>query len=206
MWKPLKITFYGHGTRCCMPTSKSGGAGNSLLDESDNITVTDRLTVALSKQTQIFQILSIPRTVDTGGMIAELQELRSSTRNDARLRLIGGEIAALESLAAEGQEPLIVIKIWQNAAPNADRALLERASSLAAALSDNQIFASVMDDSEILHLCMIYAELGVWQEQEASPRGQISLTSPGASGSSPGRSRRILPTLSSWSRSPLWAG
>lgn len=151
---------------------KVRGQDNSLLDESDNITVTDRLTVALSKQTQIFQILSIPRTVDTGGMIAELQELRSSTRNDARLRLIGGEIAALESLAAEGaKEPLIVIKIWQGAAPNADRALLERASSLAAALSDNQIFASVMDDSEILHLCMIYAELGVWQEQEASPAG-----------------------------------
>ena len=151
---------------------KVRGQDNSLLDESDNITVTDRLTVALSKQTQIFQILSIPRTVDTGGMIAELQELRSSTRNDARLRLIGGEIAALESLAAEGaKEPLIVIKIWQSAAPNADRALLERASSLAAALSDNQIFASVMDDSEILHLCMIYAELGVWQEQEASPAG-----------------------------------
>lgn len=143
------------------------GQDNSLLGESENQRVTERLTIELSKETENFQILSVPRTVDTQGMIQELKELRQNTRNDARLRLISGEIAALEDMAADGaKEPLIIIKIWKPAAPNADRALLERAALLATRLTDNQIFASIMEDKEILHLCSIFAELGIWQEFE----------------------------------------
>lgn len=143
------------------------GQDNSLLGEDENRRVTERLTIELSKETENLQILSVPRTVDTQGMIRELKELRLHTRNDARLKLISGEISALEDMATDGaKEPHIVIKIWKTAAPNADRSLLERATMLASRLTDNQIFASVMDDKQILHLCSIYAELGIWQEFE----------------------------------------
>lgn len=141
------------------------GQDNSLLGDRDNEQITDQLTVTLSKQTENLQIISIPRTVDTAGMIQELKALRQDTRVDARLRLIGGEIAALEEMAADGaKEPLIIIKIWKAAAPNADRVLLDRAALLASQLTDNKIYATVMDDQEILHLCTIYAELGIWQD------------------------------------------
>lgn len=143
------------------------GQDNSLLGETENESVTDRMTVDLSKETEPFQIISIPRTVDTQGMIQELKDMRAETRSDARLRLISGEIAALENMAEDGvKEPMIIFKIWKAAAPNADRVLLDRAALLASRLTDNRIFASVMEDSEILHLCSIYAELGIWQEFE----------------------------------------
>lgn len=143
------------------------GQDNSLLGDSENQRLTEQLTIALSRETETFQIISIPRTVDTQGMIQELKEMRNETKADARLRLISGEISALEELASDGaKEPFIILKIWKPAAPNADHVLLDRAAMLAAQLTDNKIYATVMEDEEILHLCTIYAELGIWQEDE----------------------------------------
>lgn len=140
------------------------GKDNSLLTREEHHRITDQLTQDLADQKEPYQYISIPRTVDTGGMIRELKELRSGTDNDARLRLLGGEIAALERMAESGtKEPLLFLKIWRDAAPNADRELLERAAVLVDRLSNNHITAHIMDDEEILHLCRIYAELGVWQ-------------------------------------------
>lgn len=140
------------------------GRDNSLLSETDNEKVTEVLTMALSEQTEAMQILSIPRTVDTRGMIRELSALRSSTDNDIRLKLLSGEINALEELAEEGaKEPLIILKIWLPAQRDADRKLLERATLLKNKLEENQIAAKLLNDREILHLCTIYAELGIWQ-------------------------------------------
>lgn len=144
------------------------GRDNSLLSEEDNEKVTERLTVVLSEQTEPWQILSVPRTVDTRGMIRELDGMRKETRSDTRLKLLSGEISALEELTEEGaKEPLILLKIWSDAARDADRKLLERAAVLTSKLEDNQISARIMGDEDILHLCMIYAELGVWQPSDA---------------------------------------
>ena len=143
------------------------GQDNCLLGESEHNSITERLTIELSKEMDTFQILSIPRTVDTQGMIQELKLLRLQTKNDARLRLLTGEIAALEEMAADGaKEPLILLKIWKAAAPGADKLLMERAALLANRLTDNQVSASILDDKDILHLCSIYAELGIWQEAD----------------------------------------
>lgn len=140
------------------------GRDNSLLTLEEHQRVTAQLTQALADQKEPYQYLSIPRTADTGGMIQELKELRSQTDNDARLRLLGGEIGALEQMAENGtKEPLLFLKIWRDAAPNADRELLERAAVLVDRLSNHHITAHLMGDEEILHLCRIYAELGVWQ-------------------------------------------
>lgn len=143
------------------------GHDNSLLGDTEHNAVTEQLTVALSEETEALQILSVPRTVDTEGMITELKELRNSTDSDARLKLIDGEISALEELAEDGaKEPLILLKIWKTAVPNADRALLDRAALLMERLSNNQISSVLLHDNQILRLCSIYAELGIWQEAD----------------------------------------
>ena len=145
------------------------GRDNSLLDDTDNENVTAQFTRAFSREKQPFQLLSIPRTVDTQGMIRSLQEMQLDTDNDSRLRLLGGEIAALKKLADEGaKEPLLLLKIWVRAVPGADKALMERAANLCRNLADNQISASILDDKQILHLCTFYAELGIWQVNDAA--------------------------------------
>lgn len=143
------------------------GKDNSLLTLEEHRKVTALLARDLANQRDPFQIISVPRTVDTDGMIQELKEIRSATHNDAQLRLLTGEIAALERMSEDGaKEPFLFLKIWQTAAPNADRDLLERAAVLADRLTGNQISAYIMEDEEILHLCRIYAELGVWQAEQ----------------------------------------
>lgn len=143
------------------------GQDNSLLDETDHTNITERLTADLSEQTDPWQIISIPRTIDIKSMLAELSTLRSTVENAARLRLLDGEIEALSELAENGaKEPLIFIKIWRRAARGADKELLDRASLLASKLTDNKIAADIMEDSQIRHLCTLYAELGVWQDDE----------------------------------------
>lgn len=143
------------------------GKDNSLLTKTEHAAITSQLTMDLAEQKEPFQFLSVPRTVDTDSMIQELTELRNSTRNDARLRLLNGEISALEKMAQDGaKEPLIFLKIWRAAAPNADQELLERAAVLVDRLANNKISAKIMNDDEILHLCKIYAELGVWQSEK----------------------------------------
>lgn len=143
------------------------GQDNSLLDDTANEAVTEQITVALSNETEVYQIISVPRTVDTHGMIHDLKQQRLHNRNFARLRLLNGEISALEELVEEGaREPMILLKIWKPLGPGADRALLDRAALLIDRLSNNQVAAALMDDKQIKHLCTIYAELGIWQESE----------------------------------------
>ena len=145
------------------------GRDNSLLDQEGHETVTDALTVAMAEETAPWQILSVPRTVDTRGMIRELRTLEEDCRNTTRRSLLEGEISSLEELTESGaQEPQIILKLWLPAAPGADRKLLDRAERIAQALENNGIHARVLDDAEILALCSAYAELGVWQGEPAS--------------------------------------
>lgn len=150
------------------------GQDNSLLMEAEHERVTEDITKALADETLPFQILSVPRTVDTLGMIQELKQLRDTTDNRARLQLIDGEISALEELVAQGaKEPVIFLKIWQPAARDADRLLMDRAAILLEKLNDNRISAYLMKTLQIRHLCTIYAELGVWQESQDTAAADI---------------------------------
>lgn len=90
---------------------------NQLLSESEQAALAQNLTHAAAYGEEApFQILSIPRTVDTLGMIEFLAEKRRVTDEDAKLRLINGEISALQEMAREGtKEPMIVIKCWEKA-------------------------------------------------------------------------------------------
>lgn len=143
------------------------GDDNSLLSSPENESLTEQITVTLSEQVDPYQIISIPRTVDTRGMIASLRQLRQDTENTARLQLIDMEISTLDELAQNGaKEPMILVKLWKKAEKGADKLLLERTSRLVQKLCDCKISAEVMQSSEIRHMCSIYAELGIWQNTD----------------------------------------
>lgn len=145
------------------------GKDNSLLTTEEHTAITRQLAADLADQKWPMQFISLPRTADVDGMIQELKEARGQTTNDARLKLLNGEISALEKMAQEGaREPFIFLKIWAKAAPNADKELLERAAVLVDHFRSNQISADILDDEQILYLCRIYADLGVWQTEKVA--------------------------------------
>ena len=68
---------------------------NQLLSADERAVLAVSLTNAISSgDDDPIQILSIPRTVDTTGMVEYLAEKRRETREDAKLRLLNGEISA----------------------------------------------------------------------------------------------------------------
>lgn len=141
---------------------------NQLMSDAERSVLGQKLTVAMtSGDEKPFQILSIPRTVDTMGMIEYMTELRKGTHSDAKLRLINGEINSLRDLAREGaKEPMISIKCWEKAARGADIALKKRLKELRAKLSEAQVTVELMTDQEITYLCKVFADLTTFQDAE----------------------------------------
>ncbi|MEG2420827.1 MAG: hypothetical protein RSB55_04705, partial [Oscillospiraceae bacterium] len=143
-------------------------AGDSkLMNEDERISEAANLAASLAGEQEPWQLLSVPRTVDTLGMIEHLAQLRRTTQEDARLKLLNGEIAALQEMAREGtKEPMIVLKCWMKAARGADLVLKKRVHELRARLEENRVSASVMPDPEITYLCKVFADLTTYQETE----------------------------------------
>lgn len=141
---------------------------NQLMSDAECSVLGQKLTVAMtSGDEKPFQILSIPRTVDTMGMIEYMTELRKGTHSDAKLRLINGEINSLRDLAREGaKEPMISIKCWEKAARGADIALKKRLKELRAKLSEAQVTVELMTNQEITYLCKVFADLSTFQDAE----------------------------------------
>lgn len=143
------------------------GPDNSLLDEADNIAYTERLSDAMAEEVDPWQLLCVPRAVDTDGMLRFLEELRQETDKDARLRLLDGEAASLEELQRDGaKEPMILLKIWKKARLDADKELLHRAEKLQAGLDGANVPARLLEDEEIRRLCRIYGGLDTWQQAD----------------------------------------
>jgi len=142
-------------------------AGDSqLLSDDERSALAQNLTAAVSTgDEEPFQILSIPRTVDTLGMMEYLAEKRKTTKEDARLRLMNGEISALQEMAREGtKEPMIAIKCWLKASRGADLILKKRLKELRSKLSENQVSVELMTDQEITYLCKVFADLTTYQD------------------------------------------
>lgn len=141
---------------------------NQLMSDAERSVLGQKLTVAMtSGDEKPFQILSIPRTVDTMGMIEYMTELRKGTHSDAKLRLINGEINSLRDLAREGaKEPMISIKCWEKAARGADITLKKRLKELRAKLSEAQVTVELMTEQEITYLCKVFADLTTFQDAE----------------------------------------
>lgn len=143
------------------------GGDGKLLSDREKVGMGTRLATALAVATEPWQLLSVPRTVDILGMIRALNEMRRSSGEDARLKLIDGEIAALQEMAREGtKEPMIVLKCWTKAARGADAALLKRLRDLRGRLTDLRISADVMTDLQITYLCKVFGDLSSFQDPE----------------------------------------
>ena len=124
---------------------------NRLLSETERRLLAQRLASAMSAgENEPFQLISIPRTVDTMGMIDAMAERRKLTRSEAKLRLLNGEIGSLRDLAREGaKEPMISIKLWAKAERGADIALKKRLKELRLKLSEAQDAGEIMDTRDI---------------------------------------------------------
>lgn len=139
---------------------------NQLLSDEERETLAKNHTSAVSAgDNEPFQILSIPRTVDTMNMIEYMAEKRKHTSEDAKLRLINGEISALQEMAREGtKEPMIAIKCWEKASRGADAILKKRLKELRAKLSEYQVSVELMTDQEITYLSKVFADLTTYQD------------------------------------------
>lgn len=139
---------------------------NQLLSDQERETLAQDLTSAVSTgDNDPFQLLSIPRTVDTMNMIEFLAEKRRGTGEDAKLRLINGEISALQEMAREGtKEPMIAIKCWEKASRGADAILKARLKELRSKLGKHQVSAELMSEQEITYLCKVFADLSTYQD------------------------------------------
>lgn len=143
------------------------GRDYSLLTDEDSSRVTDLMTQALSEETEPWQLLSIPRTVDTRGMIDALGQMLRETDSDTRMKLLQGEISSLEAMALDGaKEPQLLLKLWKKAAPGVDKVLRKRILHFRQKLQDCQIDAEILSTEEILAVCDIYSDLGSWQPED----------------------------------------
>lgn len=139
---------------------------NQLLSDQEREALAQNLTSAVSTgDDDPFQILSIPRTVDTMNMIEYMAEKRKETSEDAKLRLVNGEISALQEMAREGtKEPMIVIKCWEKASRGADTVLKKRLKELRSKLGELQVSVELMNDQEITYMCKVFADLTAYQD------------------------------------------
>jgi len=140
---------------------------NKLMSEREQEAYIEQLTSAMAQEKEPWQLLSVPRTSDTLGMIAHLAELRKKTDEDAKLKLINGEISEIQKITREGtKEPMIVLKCWTRASRGADRELKKRLSEIRSRLSENRVSAEPMRDRDITYLCKVFADLTVYQQLE----------------------------------------
>lgn len=133
---------------------------SKLLSDREKLREAESLSASLAGESEPWQILSVPKTVNTLDMISRLTELRQSVRDDARLKLINGEINALQAMAREGaKEPMLILKCWTKASKGADAVLKKRLYDLRSRLSENRISCELMGDTEVTYLCKLYADM-----------------------------------------------
>lgn len=144
---------------------------NKLFSEGERIREAENITASLAGETEPWQLLSVPRTVDTLGMIARLVELRRTAKEEAKLALLNGEISAIQTMTREGtKEPMIVMKCWTRAARGADVQLKKRLMQLRGRLTENRISCEIMGDRDITYLCKVFGDLSTYQAEEDGPQ------------------------------------
>lgn len=140
---------------------------SKLMSDDEKLRHCENITSSLEIEKNIWQLISIPRTVDINGMLDNLIDLRKKTNNDARLRLIGGEITSITEMERMGvREPLIFIKIWEKASKTAISQLKKRLSALDVALKNNNIKSEILKDKEIVYICKCFTDLTAHNKEE----------------------------------------
>lgn len=138
-----------------------------MLSEEEQRAYIANLTQSMENEKDPWTLLSIPRTVDIMSMIDHLADMRRNCNEDARLKLLNGEISALQEMAAEGtKEPVIILKVWEKAARGADKVLKKRLHDIRASLSDNGVAAIIQNEREITYICKLFADLTTYQDMD----------------------------------------
>lgn len=147
---------------------------NKLMSAQERVRAAEYLSASLAGETEPWRLLSVPRTVDTLGMISQLVELRKGVQDEARLQLINGEMSALQNMAREGtKEPMIIMACWTRAIRGADTQLQKRLHDLRSRLTENRISCEIMGDREITYLCKVFADLTSYQQSEEDPKANV---------------------------------
>ena len=139
----------------------------SLLKEYEKRAYYEGLTGALESIEGIFQLISIPKPLDVLGMLDELFKLRKKTTNHQKLKLIDGELKALNELALHGaKEPVIYLKIWEKANKFAIQNLKKRLSTIKSVLEDSGAICEHLSSQDITFLCKTFSDLTVYTEDD----------------------------------------
>lgn len=139
---------------------------NSLLSDEDKEKVSVKIVRAMEKEKKIWQLLSVPRVINTQEMIGHLLSLKKQTGNDARLSLLDGEIDAVQDMARNGaKEPMIILKLWEKEDKLGEKNLNKRVADIITNLTLVQGISAVrLKDPDIAFLCKQLSELGVPQD------------------------------------------
>lgn len=142
--------------------------GDSLSSEEEKHEGFERVTRALEKERYPWQLISMPRALDTNEMITHLLTLRKNTVNEARLSLLNGEIDFVQEMARNGaREPMILLKLWQKEDKVGEHELEKRLTELASDLrSIRGMVVSRLTNQEISLMCKQFAELGSPQTED----------------------------------------
>lgn len=140
---------------------------HKLLSEEEQKAHISNLTQAMEHEKEPWTLLGIPRTIDTLGMIDHLADMRRNCDEDARLKLLNGEITALQEMTAEGtKEPVIILKLWEKAARGADKTLKKRLHEVSGNLTENGVDVTILHDREVTHICKLFADLTTYQDMD----------------------------------------
>ncbi len=140
---------------------------NKLMSEMEQVARANNLTTAMAGESEPWQLLSVPRTMNTVGMIEHLMELRKKTSDDAKLKLLNGEIASIQEMTRGGtKEPLLLLKCWAKAIRGSDIDLNKRLQNIEKHLIENGVSAIRMKDRDIIFLCKVFADLTTYQDFE----------------------------------------
>ena len=150
------------------------GRNIALLKEEEKRVHYDGLTTAMEAIQGEWQLISIPRPVNVIGMLDELFKLRKKTSSDPKLRLIDGELSAINELALNGvKEPVIVLKIWEKASKSAISVLKKRLSVIKSILEAHRTVAELLTTKEITYLCKNFADLTVYNSNDDMDKDEI---------------------------------
>lgn len=139
----------------------------SLLAASEKDAFFEKLVQGVSVYKQPWQLISMPRVVNTRDLINRLLVLRKNTDNEQKLDLLNNEIMALQDMARNGlKEAQRFIKLWIRNGNKAEETLKQRRSDLITSLVNNGVEAQAFTKQDVVYICKQFAELG--QHQTAS--------------------------------------
>lgn len=138
---------------------------DKLIPHSEKEFFFNGIAIALSVETKPYQIISLPKTIDIVSILDNLQTLRATAENDAKLELINAEIEYTKRMVMEDKkEPIIFIKIWDKLGKGVSaKSFSKRLNDLASALRSNKVQAEIIDNAGIANICKIFSELNVYQ-------------------------------------------